>query len=225
MTDTASRGDPTTEQGKLDEAKDQVQEKAQQVTGQARERARGMIDERSTQMGDQIGQQARDVRSIAESLREQGKDGPAKMAEQAADRAEKLGSYLSESDGQSILRDVERVARDNPWAVMAGGVVLGFAASRFLKASSRERYRSSSSDFGQRAQIPRSTGAIGTPTPESARSGLAGGGYSMPPSASEAPGVPPGSPSAPGTGSPPLQTPGATSGPGTVPSRDPVRSR
>ena len=163
MTDTASRGQPGTDQGRLDEAKEQVQEKAQEVSGQARDKARGMVDERSTQFGEQVGQQAQDVRSIAEQLREQGKDGPAKMAEQAADRAERFGSYLRDSDGQSILDDVERMARNNPWAVVAGGIAIGFAASRFLKASSRERYRSGGGRSSQgMTQLPRTVGASGS---------------------------------------------------------------
>jgi hypothetical protein len=78
---------------------------------------------------------------VAVQLRRQGKDTPARYAEQAADRAERLGNYLKDSDGETILRDVEEFARRKPWAVAAGGLALGFAASRLLKASSTERYR------------------------------------------------------------------------------------
>jgi hypothetical protein len=80
------------------------------------------------------------VRAVGASLREQGKDQPAKLAEQAADRAERLGSYLQESDADRILGDVEDFGRRQPWAVIAGGVALGLVASRFLKASSIDRY-------------------------------------------------------------------------------------
>ena len=64
------------------------------------------------------------------------------VPEQAAERAERLGGYLHEADGDRILRDVEDFGRRNPWAVVAGGMALGFMASRLLKASSTERYRS-----------------------------------------------------------------------------------
>jgi hypothetical protein len=70
--------------------------------------------------------------------------------DQAADRAERLGGYLQNSDGDQILRDVEDFGRRNPWAVAAGGLLLGFAASRLLKASSSQRYQSSQSDFANR---------------------------------------------------------------------------
>jgi hypothetical protein len=82
-----------------------------------------------------------DVRSMAEQLRSQGKDTPARVAEQVADRAEWFGSYLRDADGERLLRDAEDVARRQPWLVAAGGLALGFAASRFLKASSSRRYQ------------------------------------------------------------------------------------
>ena len=128
-------------QQKAQEAAGQAKEQAQQAAGKAQERARSLVDERSTQVGEQMSTQAGDIRSVGEQLRSQGKDGPAKIADQAADRAQRLGGYLEGSDSDRILRDVEDFARRQPWAVVAGGVVLGFAAARFLKASSSERYR------------------------------------------------------------------------------------
>jgi hypothetical protein len=123
---------------------DQAKEKAQEAAGQAKEKAgsqlRYQVDQRSTDAGHRVSGVASDVRAVGESLREQGKDQPAKLAEQAADRAERLGSYLKESDADRILGDVEDFGRRQPWAVIAGGVALGLVASRFLKASSIDRY-------------------------------------------------------------------------------------
>jgi hypothetical protein len=108
-----------------------------------KERLKEQVDQRSTQAGEQVNTVAGDVRSVAGELRNQGKDKPAQYAEQAAERVQNVGQWLERSDGDQILRDVEGFARRNPWAVAAGGLVLGLAASRFLKASSSERYRSS----------------------------------------------------------------------------------
>src|SRR6266566_5801792 len=137
-----------------EQVKDQVRDKAQvaqdkagATLGQARGRLREQIDQRSTQAGDEIRSTAHQVRSLAEQLRGQGKDTPARMVEQAADRSESFGNYLRNADGDRLLSDVESFARRQPWAVAAGGVALGFAASRLLKASSSRRYRS-----GQGAQ-------------------------------------------------------------------------
>ncbi len=135
---------------------DQAKEKAQEAAGQAKEKAgsqlRSQVDQRSTDAGHRVGGFASDVRSVSEQLREQGKDQPAKLAEQAADRAERLGSYLKESDADRILGDVEDIGRRQPWAVIAGGVALGLVASRFLKASSSDRYQQRTS-----GQLPERT--------------------------------------------------------------------
>jgi ElaB/YqjD/DUF883 family membrane-anchored ribosome-binding protein len=120
---------------------DQAKEKAQQAAGEAKGRVREQVDQRSTEAGQQVSSTAGDLRSVGEELRKQGKDTPAKLADQAAERTERLGSYLTESDADRILGDVEDFARKQPWAVVAGGLALGFVASRFLKASSSQRYQ------------------------------------------------------------------------------------
>jgi hypothetical protein len=163
------------DQGQVQEAAGQAKEKAQEAAGEAKQQAsqkvREQVEQRSTQAGEQVATTAGDLRGVGEQLRSQGKDTPAKLAEQAADRTERLGSYLRDSDSDTILRDVEDFARRQPWAVVAGGLALGFAASRFLKASSSERYQSGRSPqpttpqpahpqaptgdgYGQRAAVP-----------------------------------------------------------------------
>jgi hypothetical protein len=132
-----------------DQVKDQVreqaavaQDKARGALGQARGRLSDQADQRSTQAGERISGTAADVRTIAEELRRQGKDAPANLAEQVAGQAERVGDYLKGASGDRLLRDAEDFARRQPLLVAAGGLVLGFAASRFLKASSSRRYQS-----------------------------------------------------------------------------------
>ena len=133
--------DPPTESSTTEQAK----EKAQAAAGQAKEKAgsqlRSQVDQRSTDAGHRVGGLASDVRAVGQSLREQGRDQPAKLAEQAAERAERVGTYLKDSDADRILGDVEDFGQRQPWAVIAGGVALGLVASRFLKASSLDRYQ------------------------------------------------------------------------------------
>jgi hypothetical protein len=138
-----------------DQVKDQVKEKAQVAQdkargamGQARGRISDQVDQRSTQAGERIAGTASDVRSIADELRNQGKDGPATIAEQVASQADRVGDYLKGASGDRILRDVEDFARRQPMLVAAAGLALGFAASRFLKASSGRRYESGDQRYG-----------------------------------------------------------------------------
>ncbi len=164
-------------QDKASQVAGQVQGQAQQVAGQAQGVLRSQVDQRSTQAGQQVNTTASDIRSVAEQLRSQGKDAPARLADQAADRIQGIGSYLERSDGDRILHDVEDLARRQPWAVMLGGLALGFAASRFLKASSTQRYetRSGSGDVGGRyARTPGSAYGGTSSYPSSGTSGGSG---------------------------------------------------
>jgi hypothetical protein len=143
-----------------DQVKEQVrdkaeaaQDKARGALGQARGRLSEQVDQRSTQAGERVAGSASDVRSIAEELRRQGKDGPASLAEQLAGQADRVGDYLKGASGDRILRDVEDFARRQPMLVAAGGLVLGFAASRFLKASSSRRYEAGRHEAGRYDRI------------------------------------------------------------------------
>lgn len=141
---------------KAAEVAEQAQEKAQQVAGQAQGKLREQLDQRSSQAGTQITEQASDLRQVGQSLREQGKEGPAKAADQLAQYAERVGSYLSQKDSHALLSDAEDLGRRQPWAFAAGGLLVGFAASRFLKASSSQRYQG-------RTTVPRPNGVYPTP--------------------------------------------------------------
>ncbi len=125
---------------KVGEATEQAKETAQNVASQAQDRVREQVDQRSTEVGERVGSTALDIRSVGKELRNQGKEGPAKVADQAADRIERAGRYLRDSDSDRILTDIEDFGRQRPWAVLAGAVVVGVAAARFLKASSQRRY-------------------------------------------------------------------------------------
>jgi hypothetical protein len=130
-------------QDKAQEVAGQAQEKAQEAAGQAKSRVREQVDQRSTEAAEKVQTTAQDIRHVGGELRTQGKDQPAKLAEQVAGRVESVGSYLQRSDGDKILRDAEDFGRRQPWVVALGGAVLGFAASRVLKASSEGRYEQS----------------------------------------------------------------------------------
>ena len=121
---TPAMGGSTTEQVK-DQVRDKAQvaqDKARGAMSQARGRLGEQVDQRSAQAGDQVHSTAQDVRNVAEQLRNQGKDTPARVAEQVADRAESFGTYLRDADGERLLRDVEDFARRQPWLIAAGGL-------------------------------------------------------------------------------------------------------
>jgi hypothetical protein len=170
MTDTATGGTATDQaREKAQEVGTQAKEKAQEAGAQARSRVRDEVDRRSTEAGRQAGSTAQALRDASGRLREEGNEPVAKGLEQVADRIDRAGGWLRDADGDSILRDVEDFGRRNSLAVMAGGLAIGFAASRLLKASSRRRYESSSSQrtglgAGNGAPLPAAT-ATSPPPP------------------------------------------------------------
>jgi hypothetical protein len=163
-------------QEKAQDVAGQAQEKAREAAGKAQEGIRQQIDDRSTQAGEQVSSTAQDLRSVGEELRKQGKDTPAKLADRAAEQTEKVGSYLKDNGPDKMLEDVEDFGRQRPWAVLAGGLVVGVAAARFLKASSRGRYQQRNGGRPT-AQVPQTTPRrsavepVATPPPPTAQPG------------------------------------------------------
>lgn len=147
MTNTASE---TGREGLVDQAGSQLedaaataQQKASELKDQGRSKLSETLDERTTQAGGQARQMAQALRRSGEQLREQGEGQQvAGVTEGAADRIERLGGYLERTSGDEFLRDAEGLARQRPWMVAGLGLMVGLAASRFLKASSERRYDS-----------------------------------------------------------------------------------
>jgi len=125
---------------KVHEASDVVATKA----GEAMDKGRGIVSdkvgERSAQLGDQVGSASQTIRRVAEQARTEGNTDQARWADQAAERGERLSTYLHDVDPDRLLSDAEDFARRQPWLVAGAGLFLGFALARSLKASSGRRY-------------------------------------------------------------------------------------
>ena len=62
----------------------------------------------------------------------------ARAAHQVADQVEGIAARLRSADLNTITRDVSQFARQNPALFVGGAALLGFAATRFLKARDPE---------------------------------------------------------------------------------------
>lgn len=117
--------------------RDQVQEQARQAEAKLRDE----MDRRTTEFGDQLTSVASAMRRGTEDLRTEGKDEAAMLMERGAEQVDRLGRYLTDANGDQMMRDVEDFGRKRPGMLAFGGLVLGFAAARFLRASSERRMR------------------------------------------------------------------------------------
>jgi hypothetical protein len=94
-------------------------------------------------------------------LSNEGNAKAAALTGQAADRIDRLGSYLEQKRGDELMRDVETFARSRPWMLAGLGMLAGVAAARFMKASSEQRYggaRRSNQQWPTRQGVPASPG-------------------------------------------------------------------
>jgi hypothetical protein len=130
--------------GGVEGVKERVQDAAEQAKSQTRMQLREQIDTRTTEIGDQFGAASRAVRRAGEQLRTEGNERAANLVETLAERGERLGTYLAGANGDRILRDVEDLTRRQPWLAATAGAVAGFLASRFVKATSGNRYHATS---------------------------------------------------------------------------------
>jgi hypothetical protein len=125
---------------KVQDAASATQEKALELREQGSAQLRDQFEKRSTEAGSQVKSLARALRRSGGELGSEGNGGTGRLAEQAADRLERVGSYLEEKSGDKVMRDIETFARRRPWMLAGLGMLAGAAAARFMKASSEQRY-------------------------------------------------------------------------------------
>jgi len=118
-----------------------IREQVQEQARQAEVKLRDEMDRRTTEFGDQLTSVASAMRRGTEDLRTEGKDEAAMLMERGAEQVDRLGRYLTDANGDQMMRDVEDFGRKRPGMLAFGGLVLGFAAARFLRASSERRSR------------------------------------------------------------------------------------
>lgn len=122
-----------------------AKDKASEVGSQVSDKAKGQVDTRTTQAGDQLQDKAEGLHQMGDQLRDSGQDAFAQVADKIASLTEDAARYLRQADADKLLGDVEGFARRQPWAVAAGGMFLGFAASRIVKAGTDRRQGSETS--------------------------------------------------------------------------------
>lgn len=113
--------------------------------GQNAGRTAGHVAERATGIGmqqaDRIRMQAADgIHQLASSVRSASSDlsdqpAIANLATSAADGAERVAGFLRETDARDMVGAVEDMARRQPLIFVGGALLLGLAASRFIKAA------------------------------------------------------------------------------------------
>ena len=129
--------------GAVEEAASVAQDKAMELRSKGANQLREQLDTRTTDVGRQAKTVAQAFRQSGEKLRGEGNTQAASATDMAAQRVEQLGGYLERVQGDELVRDAERFARQRPWLLAGMGLFAGLVASRMMKASSEQRYQAS----------------------------------------------------------------------------------
>jgi ElaB/YqjD/DUF883 family membrane-anchored ribosome-binding protein len=132
--------------GAVEDAASAAQDKAMELRSKGANQLRNELDTRTTDVGRQAKRVAEALRQSGEKLRGERNTQAANATDMAAQRVEQLGEYLERIQGDELLRDAERLARQRPWFLAGIGLFAGLVASRMMKASSEQRYQASSSE-------------------------------------------------------------------------------
>ena len=134
MDSTASEGP----RARAQEAVTHLRERAEDARDRAREMAGGaaeQFDHGTTAAGERLVGTATPLREMRETLREKGQEGPAKIAEAAAERSERLGDYLKEPHPRRLVDDMSGAVKERWWIPLALGAIIGLVAGRLVKGA------------------------------------------------------------------------------------------
>jgi hypothetical protein len=127
----------TTTREQVRQAKDKVVDTAKSTFREARDRAGSTFAQGRRQAADQLGGLGSAFHQTSEHLRGEDQTRIADLADSVGREMDRAADYLRQSDGRTIARDLEGLARRQPALVFAGAFALGVVAARFLKSSER----------------------------------------------------------------------------------------
>jgi hypothetical protein len=114
---------------------EEVKNKAANVADDAKRKAREQAETHKHTVADQTENIAGVVERVADEFRNRDQQSLADYTGQLADSVKGFADNLRGRSIDELLQDTNRLARNNPTAFLLGSVAIGFALSRFVKAS------------------------------------------------------------------------------------------
>lgn len=146
---------------KHDDLTQDVTTKAHELGSEAKDAIRTEAERAAENLRDTAFDQATNAANAADAAAAEFDAGSlqARAAHQVADQVENLANQLRTKDLNTVTRDVSNFARNNPALFIGGAALLGFAATRFLKARDPQRV-----DYDTGSNDPWGTTATANPT-------------------------------------------------------------
>lgn len=141
-----------------------VKEQATKLRSQATDRVRSAAVEGKTRATDTLDGVARAVHEAAGNLEAQVNPQVAQYVHRAADALDNFSASLRNKSIDEIVEDATDYARRSPAVAIGAAVALGFALSRFLKATSSESTARTSYAYDDDDDLPAitTTGTTGS---------------------------------------------------------------
>jgi len=141
--------------------RDTLTSKAAEVTQEVKQRGKKQLDSTKKAAADQAQKVADVIEQASEQLGRGDQQSLARYTGEFANSVKSLADNLNNRSIDELGSDALRLARQNPTLFMLGSVAIGFALSRFVKASAADR-----PEHGTGAQTPLSVESqVGSPPP------------------------------------------------------------
>ena len=132
-------------------------EEARHLGEEARTKGREELEELRGTAADNLEKLAEGAQAAASTLQRDDVGHLSEYVSELATRMTNFSSTLRTRSGDDILRDVSRMARENPALFVTGSVAIGFGLARFARASQEKAMQESTSETASRSYAQGST--------------------------------------------------------------------
>ncbi|MQG94665.1 hypothetical protein [Pseudomonas sp. MN1F] len=131
-----------------------ITDEAVALLGEARQKGSEQFEQYRDTAADQLDSLGEGARSAAAALQDKDSLGLSQYLSQAAECVGAFAEQVRHESAESLLQRGAHLARSNPALFLAGSVAVGFAVSRFMRASASHARTSAEPPKGQRSAQP-----------------------------------------------------------------------
>ena len=125
--------------GAVEEGLEKAKAKASQTFEEAQRQGKSHLDAQKDKAVEQVEKLSDALGQASARLRDEGQPSLATYTDQVASSMTSLAEKFRERSVDDLIRETKNLARREPALFLAGSVALGFAISRFFKASSTDQ--------------------------------------------------------------------------------------
>ncbi|HET7313664.1 hypothetical protein [Salinisphaera sp.] len=127
--------------------RDQAEREARDAIGNARDELQSLLENQKNVAAEQVRAMAEALRGTADELNRKDQHTVATYVGHVAERIDYWSDRFRQRHIDELARDIQNLANRQPGLFIAGAVVVGFAATRFLRSTAGDRgYRSGQTD-------------------------------------------------------------------------------